>query len=525
MSFNESVVRKNIAAFLNLIESGLTLVKEEFFLPNEFGSRGFIDILARDKDGCLVVIEVKISKHSEREAITELFKYLALLKQNMSLKDSEIRLLVISTDWRELLTPFSEFHWNTNYNSAGLMAVVDSSGFPLELKPVELLERSTGRKINERHWLQVYESKSGRDVGAVAYADAIQRRGIKNFVVANFTYEYPDWDVKGYGFYFAQQEESLEFYKGVLQSFSEELFQEISECTATYKSDEDILNEFASASTDMVYVPADEKEIGHPEKIKGYLQNESWTIEGIARYGIFKKDIRLTDQEIINDLCGFSGGSYTWYAATIKLANKAGLNEVKDRYSKCLYHNDTWRRAIRDYIEYFETKDSDSVMRLSIFNSENILETVTLMERHGELLYVPNFVLAIEDPVIGELEIFYGSISVNGQAPKTVENIARKYFQGSLSNAPMQAFFHAISKINNDILSDLGLFYDLGYTRIVNGDVISKARNPRIRGSQVIFDDFREEDEGFVGWLVSNESLVRNISRDYSAAIYNPMEI
>jgi RecB family endonuclease NucS len=110
MAIKESALRDHLMNHLDMIESGLQLVDDEFYLANKIGTSGFIDILAKDTEGKLVVIEIKISKHSEREAITELFKYLALLKQNMSIKDSEMKLIVISTDWRELLTPFAEFH-------------------------------------------------------------------------------------------------------------------------------------------------------------------------------------------------------------------------------------------------------------------------------------------------------------------------------------------------------------------------------------------------------------------------------
>jgi RecB family endonuclease NucS len=136
MALKETEVRDQLKYRLDLIEPGLQLVDDEFYLRNRIGTGGFVDILAKDSAGRLVVIELKVSKHSERDAITELFKYLALLKVNTAIKDSEIRLLVISTDWRELRVPFAEFHWNTAYNSTGLLLETDPNGHPLSLRPV-----------------------------------------------------------------------------------------------------------------------------------------------------------------------------------------------------------------------------------------------------------------------------------------------------------------------------------------------------------------------------------------------------
>lgn len=522
MSFNEAVVRTNIAKFLCLIEDGLELVKEEFHLPNVHGTSGYIDILAKDKVGRLVVVEIKISKHSERDAITELFKYITLLKQRMSLKDSDIRLIVVSTDWRELLTPFSEFCWNTNYNSAGYMAVVDSGGFPLSITPIQLLSRFVGRKLIPRHWIQVYDSdsdaKSKRDAGAVLYGAKIDKRGIKNFVIVYFSYSYPSYGVSGYGFYFAQQEENLQLYQSILKSVCNERFNEILSYTKTLTDPEDILNEFADAATDMIDVPADELDIGSPEKIKSYLENKSWTVEKIRRYGVFSQDIRLTDQEIIDELCGYTGGSYTWFSATCHGSNKSYFNEIKSKYSGCLYHNDGWRTSIRDVMDYFEGKGRSASMHLNIFNPENILETVALLVKTGDQSYLPNFAFVIEDDEKEELEVFQGEILIERSPRKTVSELGDDYFEGNISNAPMVSFLHGMAGINSRIMADLGLSYAVKYYKLSKGDAIASGVNPKIRGQKVIFDEL-ESEGGLVDWLDQYADIASDISSRYLSAI------
>lgn len=177
MAVKESVVRDYLRDNLELIEAGLELVDDEFYLANKIGTSGFVDIMARDRSGRLVVIEVKVSKHSEREAITELYKYLALLKQNMSIKDSEVRLFVVSTDWRELLLPFSEFVRGTAYGARGLIATIDEKGEITALSPIALPEQNMGRRIIPRHWLQVYQKMSDRDSRSEEYAAEIKKGG------------------------------------------------------------------------------------------------------------------------------------------------------------------------------------------------------------------------------------------------------------------------------------------------------------------------------------------------------------
>ena len=76
----EARIRDYLAAHLELIEVGLTLVKIELAVASPFGAGGVIDVLARDRFGHLVVVEIKRSDQSARSALHEITKYVALLK-------------------------------------------------------------------------------------------------------------------------------------------------------------------------------------------------------------------------------------------------------------------------------------------------------------------------------------------------------------------------------------------------------------------------------------------------------------
>ena len=103
----EAEIRDFLAKNPEIIERGMAVVKAEEFLPNDQGARGFVDLFCRDKSGKYVIVEIKRSDASSREAITELYKYTSLLKKKYLLNNTEIRLIVSSTHWHELLTPYS----------------------------------------------------------------------------------------------------------------------------------------------------------------------------------------------------------------------------------------------------------------------------------------------------------------------------------------------------------------------------------------------------------------------------------
>lgn len=62
----EDDIRRYLARHLELLERGLTLLKEEFPLANPAGAGGRIDILARDSFGQFVLIEIKRSDKAAR---------------------------------------------------------------------------------------------------------------------------------------------------------------------------------------------------------------------------------------------------------------------------------------------------------------------------------------------------------------------------------------------------------------------------------------------------------------------------
>ena len=60
MTFNEASIRDNLANNLAVLEPGLGLIETEHPLKNAHGTSGRIHILAKDRFGNRVIIEVKL---------------------------------------------------------------------------------------------------------------------------------------------------------------------------------------------------------------------------------------------------------------------------------------------------------------------------------------------------------------------------------------------------------------------------------------------------------------------------------
>lgn len=106
---NEGELRDSLANNLGVIESGLQLVSKNYPVRNYQGASGSFDILAKDKYGGFVIIEVKRSNSAARQALHELSKYIVLFMEDQKVDSQRIRCFVISTHWHELDVPLAYF--------------------------------------------------------------------------------------------------------------------------------------------------------------------------------------------------------------------------------------------------------------------------------------------------------------------------------------------------------------------------------------------------------------------------------
>ncbi len=166
MPIHEDSIRDKLADHLTLIDNDLDLISVNYPLPNSEGTRGFIDILARDRHGVFVVIELKRSKETSREALHEVMKYTELLQRELGVDSSEIRAIIVSTHWAELRVPFSHFKrsWSSEIRGYELTLAEDDVT-PVAALEVTSLAETSGRGITPVH-LIILGRGDGFDVEA-----------------------------------------------------------------------------------------------------------------------------------------------------------------------------------------------------------------------------------------------------------------------------------------------------------------------------------------------------------------------
>ena len=94
----EADLRNYLAKNLLIIEPGLKLYQEEGITGVEFPVGGrFIDILAVDATGALVVIELKVSRGYDR-VVGQLMRYMAWIQKNQAEPGQHVRGLIVARE-------------------------------------------------------------------------------------------------------------------------------------------------------------------------------------------------------------------------------------------------------------------------------------------------------------------------------------------------------------------------------------------------------------------------------------------
>jgi hypothetical protein len=185
---NEAEIRDYLANNLSLIEPELEFIDKEVLLKNEFGAGGRIDILARDKFGIFVIIEIKKINKTAREAIHELLKYISLFQTTYGLSSDKCRCILLSTEWHELIVPFSTFSRSVSYHVDGYQLILDGKGIPIKKKRMELISEGEEKFIFPLHHVFLFESEEKRKKAVKRLEKILKKWGVQNYYSLSIDY-------------------------------------------------------------------------------------------------------------------------------------------------------------------------------------------------------------------------------------------------------------------------------------------------------------------------------------------------
>lgn len=445
---------------LDLIEPGLTLVAREHYLKNPGGASGFLDIFARAANGQLVIIEIKRTDAAAREALQELFKYAALLRHKYLVRNVDYRLIVLSVEWHELLTPYSELANRSPYELSAGIIILDNDGLPIRIDPINPLSTARQRRFAKRHFLWRFTDEYAATAAVPLIAAHMHRIGLADFVLIQTRSSNPSICDKGF-IYFAQQELSLaDYQKRIRALLSDAEYEEYESQLEDLTEEEDRIGE--SAST--VWLPgyddlfdqinSDSSEISHPEKATHWFAEGAQTSICIERFGRFRDD-GITDEAIIAELIGHDGTSDYHLNLTARTDSAPQMDALVKAVENIFFFNPDWRGTTRDLMAYAQHTGPATISLLA-FSNEDVLRGIA-GAAFGYPGFLPTFRLDI-DRLGQERERFIGLPEWDGTTPD-FDSILSSHFGEDPFNYFLAHHFGENRGVNLDIMKDLGLRY------------------------------------------------------------------
>lgn len=475
---------------LDLIEPGLTLVAREHYLKNPIGASGFLDIFARASNGQLLIIEIKRTNAAAREAIQELFKYAALLRQNYLVRDVDYRLVVLSVEWHELLTPYSELARQARYELSAGTIVLGHDGLPTRIDSVIPLPTAAQRRFSKRQFLWRFAKEADAIAAVSLIAHHMHSVGLEDFVLIRTRSNDPRILQNGF-IYFAQQELSLADYREKIRALlDDEEYEDFENQLSELSEEEDQLGE----SADQVWLPGydelfdrinpDHSEISHPEKAAYWFSEGAQSSVCIERFGRFR-DEGISDETIVAELIGRDGTSDYHLDLTARTDSPPQTEALTKAAENIFFFNNDWRGTCRDLIAHAQ-RTGPATVRLTAFSNEDILRSIA-GTAFGYPGFVPTFRFDI-DRSGKQCERFIGLPEWDGTVPD-FDKVLSSHFGDDPFTYFIAHHFGEHRSSNIDIMKELGLRYSVfregqsGLERVrIQGSSIIVSPHP-IRGS------------------------------------------
>lgn len=409
----EHIIRDWLAVNLDFIEPGLQLIEKEHHLPDEIGSSGFIDILCKDVYSNFVIIEIKRSDSAARQTFTEVLKYAGLIQNIYNARNSEIRIIIISTHWDEIIRAFSHICFKSPFAVKGFQIFINEQTKIPKTKEevVPISSRAISRKFMAYQDIYLFCSKEKRQKAHEVLNQRLQKAQAYYYVALDLD---------------APADKGLPYPYAINAAFQkrskEELLHFISLLDGTQHIDmepDEFDNEEAYVNyLGQVFTIAlkmrdyiDTFEVGYGEKFESIIGVQGWEITSINRYGIFKSDPRYSDDLLIRELKGHDGNSSNKFVGFSESSQKERIKEIRSECQHCLSHTPRWAVLIDNILSDLEHSNEKFKVIVDIYNPDSIVTALYFTLIKGNPDYLPLFLIIIDYPDNDKAVFYKGDIN------------------------------------------------------------------------------------------------------------------
>lgn len=388
----ESRIRDNLALNLEIIEDGLTLIEKEFYLKpfNSNFTKGYIDILAKDVRGKFVIIEIKRSNQAARQAIHELLKYKSSVQNKYCVKSSEVRLMIVSTEWNELLIPFTKF--SSKFSVEGWKIEVNKEFAIDKIRAVQpVIDTSLEKDVSDNQGIYLFRDAHERDKFSRNINVEFEKIGIEDFVTIELSNIHNEILEFRYGCYIAFLEKTIESYHKLIKK-SGRFLENTDECVLnkdgyfdTKESLEGIIIALLPKSPDNSYF-----ETSDPYKLRSLITAQNWKISDITSYGIFKNDPRsLSNEYILNKILKSDSGGGGIFLGVVDSIDIVEIDETLELIDNSFSQFELFTTKVKQIIRSIKRNHDFIRIHINIYHPEDLLTSIGHTYHYKDIRYLP----------------------------------------------------------------------------------------------------------------------------------------
>ncbi|GAB3206384.1 endonuclease NucS domain-containing protein [Marinactinospora thermotolerans] len=409
----ERDLRDALVRNLELIERGLRPVQfQEYPLPNAHGTRGSIDILALDRNDLWVVIELKRSKATSRQALHEVAKYTELLCREKHLAADRIRAMIIATppDWDELLVPVSNVARDWSHDLRGYQLHLDGSGSPSHAERVKLLPQAFEHRITPIHVMFFFPTAEQRRQTWREITKLADEIGAADLLAADFDrIARKDLALAPFGLYLAigridkvrASEHLFTGYDGP-EPFA-------SQYPAEYLALRGICNHVARQS-----LPGMSLESAQPGRLRDIANSPEWAVRQYRGTGAFSDTSPFGERDLYRFLSGDDrGDSQVIFTGSASPQITARWNGFLKETENSLAGNHEWKSLVHGWLNDAARRVGDGDVWLHVYSPCDLLQAIVFGWPDGLNEYLP-MLIGGTYPEPGRQSLVRGTLCWNG---------------------------------------------------------------------------------------------------------------
>jgi len=446
----EARLRDELSRRLELLEPGLTLRSVEYRLPNRQGASGSIDILAADRYSANVIIELKRSNQTARQALHELHKYVALIKIDHGLRDSQIRCILVSTEWHELIVPFSEFTRAAPWAIDGYRLFLTDAGTPDHAEKIVPIAAPDELRLCPEHSIYLFREQIRRDDALPVLLKLLHDHNIPEFLLLKLDIKQRRFEgTCDFALYLIVPEFTPDERQRARDWLGQTHWADDLDDEVRYLEEQLVIQE----ATDSFINLRDEFEIGYPEKLTTLCI--TWNVTALIRSGprLEPKAI-FSDEHLLQWAKGLEGRNAIHFEMIATPSRRLSWMEAKENAEYCLRGNEAWRTLVQAYFEDIERNHPDATVTARIYNPCNLMMGLYRLAKLNSGDSLPSAEIIVSSRDGSPLRVVLGAMVWNGKCvtdvaevlPDDIPTLYDLFFAGAIDGGTWAAEEHLIAQ-------------------------------------------------------------------------------